>query len=563
MRLSALFLFAATFCAASLCNAQTSAGQANVGQANVGQANVDQANVGQANVDQANVDHANVDQAYVDQVVERARQAFDVPGIAVAIVKDGNVVLSKGYGVRKAGSTEPVTAQSLFRIASNTKAFTTAALAMLVDERKLRWDDPVIQHMPAFQLYDPYVTREMTIRDLLTHRSGLGLGAGDLMIFPPGDLGRDDVIQRLRFIKPVTSFRSAYAYDNLLYIVAGQLIPAVTGKSWDDFVRDRIFTPLGMTNTFTAVSALRNGKDVATPHNKLSGKLEALPQEDMDSSAPAGAIITCVADLARWLTLQLGNGTAGKTKLFSAAQSKEMWSPQTILPIADLPKDTPAVFAAVKPNFLTYGLGWEIRDYRGARIVGHNGALSGYVSRTTLVPELKLGIVILTNQESTAAHTAIANTIVDHYLNAPAADWVRAYTERVKGREGDASNVVQQAAAKRNPNTKPSLPLASYAGRYRDAWYGDVRIEEHNGKLELYFTHTKELAGDLEHWQYDTFVVRWRNRTLDADAYVSFTLKPDGAIDEMRMAAISPLTDFSYDFQDLLFHPVPINAPPK
>ena len=233
-------------------------------------------------------------QDYVDQVVERARKEFDVPGIAVAIVKDGEVVLAKGYGVRKLGEPAPVTAQSLFRIASNTKAFTTAALAMLVDERKIRWDDPVTQHMPAFQMYDPYVTREMTIRDLLTHRSGLGLGAGDLMFFPPSDLGRDEIVRRLRFIKPATSFRSAYAYDNLLYIVAGQLIPAVTGKSWDDFVRERIFTPLGMTNTFTDIRALTNGKDVAIPHNTLSGKLEALPQEDMDSSAPAGAIITCV-----------------------------------------------------------------------------------------------------------------------------------------------------------------------------------------------------------------------------------------------------------------------------
>src|ERR1035437_9861777 len=266
-------------------------------------------------------------QDYVDRVVERARQEFDVPGIAVAIVKDGNVVLAKGYGVRKQGEAAPATAQSLFRIASNTKAFTTAALAMLVEEHKLRWDDPVIQHMPAFQLYDAYVTREMTIRDLLTHRSGLGLGAGDLMFFPPGDLSREEIVKRLRFIKPATSFRSAYAYDNLLYIVAGQLIPAVTGKSWDSFVRDRIFTPLGMTHTFTDVAALTKGKDVATPHNALSGKLEALPQEDMDTSAPAGAIITCVQDLVKWMTVQLNGGTygpEGKTRLFSPAQAREM-----------------------------------------------------------------------------------------------------------------------------------------------------------------------------------------------------------------------------------------------
>src|SRR5664280_2009605 len=499
----------------------------------------------------------------VDKVVERARQEINVHGIAAAIVKDGNAVMAKGVGVLRQSESAPFTAHSLFRIASNTKAFATAALAMLVDEGKIRWDDPVTQHMPGFQLYDPYVTREMTIRDLLTHRSGLGLGAGDLMFFPPGDLGRGDIVKRLRFIKPATSFRSAYAYDNLLYIVAGQLIPAVTGKSWDDFVKERIFTPLGMTNTFTDVAALRTGKDVATPHNTLSGKLEALPQEDMDTSAPAGAIITCVADLAKWMTVQLNGGVLGKTRLFSAAQSKEMWSAQTILPIGELSKDAPAAFAAIQPNFHAYGLGWDLSDYRGKRVVGHTGMLSGYVSRTALIPALKLGIVILTNQEVTAAHAAIAATVIDRYLGVPDADWVAAYSARLKKQRAEGEEAVKKAAGQRNPNTRPALSLASYAGRYRDAWYGDIRIEEHGGKLSIYFTHTPDLAGDLAHWQYDTFVARWKNRTLDADAYVTFTLKPDGTIDELRMAAVSPLTDFSFDFQDLLFRPVAINVGPK
>lgn len=500
-------------------------------------------------------------QDYVDQVVERARKEFDVPGIAVAIVKDGDVVLAKGYGVRKLGEPAPVTAQSLFRIASNTKAFTTAALAMLVDEHKIRWDDPVTQHMPGFQLYDPYVTREMTIRDLLTHRSGLGLGAGDLMFFPPGDLGRDEIIKRLRFIKPVTSFRSAYAYDNLLYIAAGQLIPAITGKSWDEFVRQRIFTPLGMTNTFTDVRALTNGKDVAIPHNALSGKLEALPQEDMDSSAPAGAIVTCVSDLAKWMNLQLNGGMVGTTRLFSAAESRQMWSAQTILPIGEPAKDSPAAFVATRPNFHAYGLGWDLRDYRGKRLVGHTGSLAGYVSRTALIPDLKLGIVILTNQEVDAAHSAIANTVIDHYLGVPDADWVGAYSTTLKKQKSQGEEAVKKAAGQRNLNSKPALALAAYAGRYRDAWYGDMRIEEHGGKLSIHFTHTPDLVGDLEHWQYDTFVARWKKRTLDADAYVTFSLKPDGTIDEVRMKAVSPLTDFSFDFQDLLFHPVAMDAP--
>jgi CubicO group peptidase (beta-lactamase class C family) len=501
-------------------------------------------------------------QDYVDQVVERARMEFDVPGIAIAVVKDGDVVLAKGYGVRKLGESAPVTPQSLFRIASNTKAFTTAALAILVDERKLRWDDPVIQYLPGFQMYDPYVTREMTIRDLLTHRSGLGLGAGDLMFFPPSDLSREEIVSRLRFIKPATSFRSAYAYDNLLYLVAGQVIGAAGGKSWDEFVQDRIFTALGMNNSFVNTAALKSGKDVAIPHNDLSGKLQPLPQEDVDNNAPAGSIVSCVADLAKWMNLQLGAGTLGKTKLFSPAQSREMWSGQTILPIGELSKDEPAAFADIQPKFNLYGLGWGIRDYRGKKLVGHTGDLSGFVSRTALIPELKLGVVVLTNQEATGAHSAIVNTVLDHYLGAPAVDWVAAYSAGARQAKQRAEEEVKKAAGKRTPGTRPALPVASYAGRYRDAWYGDIRIEEHEGKLSIYFTHSPDLAGDLEHWQYDTFIARWKNRTLDADAYVTFSLKPDGTIDQMRMTPVSPLTDFSFDFQDLLFHPVPINIRP-
>jgi CubicO group peptidase (beta-lactamase class C family) len=496
-------------------------------------------------------------QDYVDTVVERARKEFEVPGIAVAIVKDGNVVLAKGYGVRQMGEPAPVTPQSLFRIASNTKAFTAAALAILVDEKRIRWDDPVTQYLPAFQMYDPYVTREMTIRDLLTHRSGLGLGAGDLMFFPSSDLSREEIVRRLRFIRPATSFRTTYAYDNLLYLVAGQIIPAVTGKSWDDFVKERIFTPLGMTNSFTSTDGLKAGKDVAIPHSKLSGKLEPLQQEDVDNNAPAGSIVSCVADLAKWMNLQL----AGGAKIFSAAQSKEMWSGQTILPVPDPAKDDPPAFSAIQPSFHTYGLGWDLRDYRGKKLVSHGGALSGFLSRTALIPELKLGVVVLTNQE-TSAQLAIANTVLDHYLGAPETDWVAAYSALAKKQHAEADETLKKAAGRRNSDTHPSLPLTAYAGRYRDAWYGDIRIEEDHGKLHLFFTHSPDLAGELEHWQYDTFIARWKNRSLDADAYVTFTLKPDGSIDEMRMKAVSPLTDFSFDFHDLLFHPVAINVKP-
>jgi CubicO group peptidase (beta-lactamase class C family) len=502
-------------------------------------------------------------QDYLDQVVERARKQFEVPGIAVAVVKDGNVVVAKGYGVRKLGEPAPVTPASLFRIASNTKAFTAAALAMLVDEGKIHWDDPVIQHLPGFQMYDPYVTREMTVRDLLTHRSGLGLGAGDLMFWPATDFTREEIIRRIRFLKPASSFRSRYAYDNLLYLVAGQIVANVSGRSWDDFVNERIFTPLGMTHSNSSSRTLATAADVATPHGRADGKLVPLAQTDHDNNAPAGSINSCAGDLAKWVMVQLNHGQMGSSRLFSEAQSKEMWTPQTILPIGDLPAGAAAEFEAVRPTFNAYGLGWMLRDYRGKKMVFHTGVLAGYVSRVAMIPDLKLGVIVLTNQEAEEAHAAVAYTVLDHYLGAPETDWVAAEADLARREEAGAEASVKQASARRNANSRPSLPLSAYAGRYRDAWYGDVLIEERGGKLSISFTHTKALTGDLEHWQYDTFVARWRDRTLGADAYVTFSLKPDGSIDEVKIAPVSPLTDFSFDFQDLQLKPAPPNTPPR
>ena len=475
----------------------------------------------------------------LDQVIERARKEFEVPGIAVAVVKDGKVVLSKGYGVRKLGGTAPVTPQSLFPIASNSKAFTTAALAILVDEGKLSWDDRVVDRLPAFQMYDPYVTREMTVRDLLTHRSGLGLGAGDLLFWPSTDLTPDEIVRRFRFLKPATSFRSRYAYDNVLYFVPGQLIPAVTGKPWDEFMRDRIFVPLGMSRTHLDSRSLATDPDVATPHARADGKVVPIVQPEHVLS-PAGSVISCVSDLAKWLIVQLDRGRLPDgRRLFSEAQSKEMWSPQTILPGDSLPPS----------NFNAYGLGWMLRDYRGRKMVYHTGTLMGSVSRVTMVPDLQLGIVVLTNQEDAGAHVAVTWSILDQYLGVPETDWVAAYRK-------PATVEAVQSAPPRNANSRPSLPLAAYAGRYRDPWYGDVVLEERGGKLTILFTHTKQLTGDLEHWQYDTFVARWRDRTLAADAYVTFALGPDGKIEQVKMKPVSPLTDFSFDFQDLDLRPV-------
>ena len=497
----------------------------------------------------------------LDAYVAHALKEFEIPGLAVAIIKDGKVVLTKGYGVRRMGESAPVDEQTLFGIASNTKAFTAAALAMLVDEGKISWDDPVTKHLPGFQMYDPYVTREMTVRDLLTHRSGLGLGAGDLMFFPQSTFTREEIVARLRFIKPATSFRSKYAYDNVLYLVAGQVVAAVSGKSWDAFIKERIFAPLGMTASNTSVKDLRQGGNFVSPHQKVEGRLQPVPYMDIDNTAPAGAINSNVAEMARWVIAQLnsgafGDGATGK-RLFSERQAREMWSAQTPIAVGN----PPPALAALKTNFSAYGLGWGLSDYRGHKVVSHSGGLAGMVSRVRLVPDLKLGVVVLTNQEAGGAMEAITYHVIDHYLNATATDWLAAFGTLAKLQLAQAKVVEQQQRAARNAESKPSLPLEKYVGRYSDAWYGEVALAVEAGKLVLRFGRTPGLVGDLEHWQYDTFIARWRDRSLSADAFVTFALKPNGSIEQMKMLPVSPLTDFSFDFQDLLFTPVAGNAP--
>ena len=489
----------------------------------------------------------------LDAWISRSIKEFEVPGISVAIVKDGKVVLAKGYGVRKLGDQKPVDEHTLFGIGSNTKAFTTAALAMLVDEGKLSWDDPVYQRLPGFQMYDPYVSHEMTIRDLLTHRSGMGLGEGDLLIFPHTTYTRDDVIHRLRYMKPVSSFRSRYAYDNLLYIAAGQIIPAVTGTSWDDFIRQRILSPLGMNATNLSNAAFKPGENYAFPHSRLDGKLQVVEFGNLDNAAPAGAINSSAADMAQWMILQLGRGRLPNSdlRLFTEKQSREMWSPQTILPTGN---PSPSLLA-LRPNFSAYGLGWGLRDYHGRKLVGHTGGVTGFVSRVMLLPEENLGVVILTNAEEGGAFYSVLYHIVDAYLGLPSNDWIAAFKAAKEHEEQAAAEVEKRQNNFRAADSKPSLPLEKYAGVYADAWYGTATIRAGDGKLVLSFEHTPTMVGELQHWQYDTFKTQWRDRTI-ADAFVSFSLRPDGAIEHFKMAPVSPLADFSFDYQDVLFEPV-------
>jgi CubicO group peptidase (beta-lactamase class C family) len=488
----------------------------------------------------------------LDSYVASSMKTFDVPGMSVAIVKDGKIVVAKGYGVRKLGDPTPVDEFTLFGIGSNTKAFTTAALATLVDEGKLSWDDPVYQRLPGFVMYDPYVSHEMTIRDLLTHRSGMGLGEGDLLFWPHTTYSREEIIYKLRFMKPASSFRSHYAYDNLLYMTAGQIIPAVTRISWDDYIRQRIFTPLGMTHSNVSNANIQPNDNVAFPHTRLGGQLSIRPFEILDNAGPAGAINSCAADMAKWVQLQLNRGKFPDRdgRLFSEQRSKEMWTPQTILPIGDPPPG----LAALKANFADYALGWVLRDYHGRKLVGHTGGVGGFVSRVMLVPEENLGVVILTNAEEDGAFEAILDHVLDYYFHLPPTDWIAAFKSREDTTEKHAAETMKKAEADRASDSKPSLPLEKYAGIYNDAWYGPITIRAENNAVVITFDHTPSMIGDLQPWQHDTFKAYWRDRTIE-DAFITFSLNPDGSIDSAKMAAVSPLADFSFDYQDLLLKP--------
>ncbi|WP_324676757.1 serine hydrolase [Hymenobacter sp. GOD-10R] len=487
-----------------------------------------------------------LDVAGVDAVVARTLKEFDVPGIAVAVVKDGQVVMAKGYGVRSLNTKVPVDANTLFGVASNTKAFTAAALGLLVEAGKLRWDDKVTDYIPEFRLYDPYVTAEFTIRDLLTHRSGLGLGVGDLMFFPDStDFTIKDVIHNLRYFRPVSSFRSKYDYDNNLYLVAGEIVARVSGQPWGDFVEARLLKPLGMTHSAPNYGRLSDLSNVIDGHASFDGKVHVVRRDLGTVGAAAGGLYTSVNELSLWVRMLLG-GPGAPAPLLSPAVQREMWTPQTILPVSPAPSPYNTHFAA-------YGLGFFLRDVRGYKEVWHTGGEVGMVTKVTMLPELHLGIIVLTNQEVGAAFTAVTNHIEDHYLGLTGLDRVQEMVDLTKARRAGADQtmdaVLKQVAVAQKASKKPDY--SPYVGSYRDPWLGEVTVYTQGKDLWLKAKRSPRLRGQLLPYRGSTYVVRWRDRSFNADSYAAFMLDEQGNAASIKMKPISPLTDFSYDFQDL------------
>ena len=488
----------------------------------------------------------------IDALVLDAMQEFSVPGVAVGVIKDGVVVHAAGYGVTELGLSEPVDTQTLFRVASTSKAFTSASLAMLVDEGKLGWNDRIVDHIPDFELYDPWVTSEFTVLDLLTHRSGLVPGAGDLMLWPkPNLFTREDIIHALRHFKAESAFRTEYAYDNLLYIVAGELVPAVTGIAWEDFVDDRILGRLGAERCFAGRIPETEMKNLAAPHAIVEGQLQVVDRNrasaEVDVAAAAGGVRCSLGDMLKWTTVQLARGKlADGSVLFSEEQSRMMWSPQTILGVSD------EAYERDRTHFRAYALGWRLADVHGYKQVSHTGSYTGFRAEVILVPELDLGVVILLNASASNARSAIADGIVKAYMGIDDGDWVAYFARDDEQEAADDTDDANDDPDFRNGSVLGSLD--SYAGLYRDAWFGDVSIEKRDDELWFVSAKSPRMLGRL--WPFDghTFYAYWSDRTLEADAWVNFNVDETGDSTGMEMV---PVWDYSdWDLSDLDFQRV-------
>jgi len=492
--------------------------------------------------------------AAIDGIVARFMRAFETPGIGVAIVRKGAAPWLKGYGVRTLGKAAAVDVHTRFGIASNSKAFTAAALAMLVEAGKTGWDDPLVRHLPEFRMADPAVTQLFTVRDLLVHRSGLPLGAGDLMYFPRSSADAAQVVRALQYLKPVRGFRTGYDYDNILYIVAGVLIERLSGMRWRQFVQRRLLTPLGMADAVPSRELLRSG-NVAGRHARLGppvrgmGPLKVIAPDESPLVDAGAGINASVSDIANWLQAQLALGEFGGQRLWSAASAAEMWKPQVVMSSSDGATEANPARAVMAG----YALGWQVQDYRGRRLISHSGGLSGQVTQTAMIPAAGIGVAVFSNVED-GVSGGIRNAILDQLLGvAPAYDWVASHLARNKAAQDNA--VAQMAnGASAKPAGGPSLPLAAYAGRYRDAWYGDIVVSMQRETLRIDFVPTPQFSSVLEPWGTDAFRTRM-TPGVGEDAVVTFAVK-DGKVTGVRMKALSPLADFSYDFHHLDFAPV-------
>jgi CubicO group peptidase (beta-lactamase class C family) len=442
----------------------------------------------------------NIDFEKLDNYFEKATKDWGIPGMSVGIVKEGEIVFSKGYGVLEVGIPEKPDGNTLYAIASNSKAFTTAIIAMLVQEGKLNWDDKVQKYLPYFELYDPFVSRETTIKDLLCHRVGLGTFSGDV-IWYKSDLTSEEIIRRLKYLPNKFNFRDGYGYSNVMYITAGEVIKTVTGKTWGQNVQERILNPVKMDRTIYSLSKLTEKGNFATPHAFKGDKNIPIPYVNWEEIGALGGIISSVNDMGKWMIFNMNHGIIGKDTLLTASSRNIIWKMHNTYNV-DLTKPN-----TNKTHFRGYGLGWALEDFQGKIKVSHSGGYDGMISLVTMIPDEKLGIVVLSNGMNPPT-TAITNYAINEFLGLEEKDWSAEMLEKNKKRQEEDKRITERME-KRVTGTKPSLPLEKYTGTYNAPIYGKIEVKLENSNLRLYFEHTPELSATLEHWHYDVWKINW------------------------------------------------------
>lgn len=474
--------------------------------------------------------------------LEKALESYQVPGMAVAVVNNNEVIFASGFGVTDISTGQKVDENTLFGIASNTKAMTAAGLAVLVDEGKLKWNDRVQRYIPWFELYNPYVTSELNIVDILTHRAGFRTFSGDLVWYASKH-SRQEILRRARYLKPAYPFRSQYGYSNIMYLLAGQITEEISGQSWDSFMKERFFAPLGMHRTNTSILDMAGDKNVASPHVHTGSEIIPIPYENWDNVAPAGAVNSSVMEMTRWMMLQLNRGTLDGKKYFSEDASRMMWNVHMPLAVS---KRNEELMPSM--NFRGYGLGWSLYTWHGRKVVSHSGGLDGMISHLALVPEENLGFVVLTNS-ITRLPGILIYQLLDLYLGIEGTDWVAHFQPDFKKMVEDEKESKKKAESERVKNTKPSLPLEKYTGTYGGDLYGTASVKLEKGKLMVYFDHTPLFVGELTHWHYDTFTVKLLKTPSLTGGTVQFLLDTKGNVSEMKIDVPNP----DFDFTELEF----------
>lgn len=493
---------------------------------------------------------AQIPSAKIDSLALDAMKKFNVAGAAIAIVKDGKIIHNKGYGIKSIITKEPVNEYTNFAIASNSKAFTCAALAILVEEGKLSWTDKVKDHIPEFKMYNDYVTQNFNIQDLLTHRSGLGLGIGDLMFFPNGsDFTMKDILNSFQYYEPKSAFRTQFDYDNQLYFVAGEVILRVSGMTWEQFVQTRIFKPLGMNNSYTALSMITDKSNLASPHNDVKGILKQLPNWDEMINGAAGGIYANTTDLCQWMLVHLNKGKYGdnlKSQLFTQESQREMWKIHTV---------EDGFGGRYNTHFAGYGLGWFLTDIKGNMMVSHTGGLPGMLSITTLIPDMNLGMVILTNtaEGGGAMFSAVNNTIIDSYLGLDDFGWTDKYVKLLAENEGEADAVTDNVWKTVKAASRKKIDVKTYIGVYEDKWFGKAEVFMKGKQLWFKCLRSPKLNGPMQFYKANSFAIKWEYQDMNADAFAIFSLDEEGKAQGIKLKGISPNIDFSFDFQDLDF----------